>query len=91
MRETLERLWNEYLSEECALITSDEERRLAKKAIELYEKVRVMLNEKQVIAIEKYIDALLNSQSLFVKKAFFKGCEFTASFLIEVGNVSTLR
>ena len=91
MRETLERLWNEYLSEECALITSDEERRRAKKAIELYEKVRVMLNEKQVNAIEKYIDALLDSQSLFVKKAFFKGCEFTASFLIEVGNVSTLR
>ena len=91
MRETLERLWNEYLSEECASITSDEERQLAKKAIESYEKVRVMLNEKQVNAIEKYIDALLNSQSLFVKKAFFKGCEFTASFLIEVGNVSTLR
>ena len=91
MKETLERLWNEYLSEECALITTDEERRHAKKAIELYEKVRVMLNEKQVNAIEKYIDALLNSQSLFVKKAFFKGCEFTASFLIEVGNVSTLR
>ena len=91
MRETLERLWNEYLSEECASITSDEERQLAKKAIELYEKVRVVLNEKQVIAIEKYIDALLYSQSLFVKKAFFKGCEFTASFLMEVGNVSTLR
>ena len=32
MKETLEKLWNEYLLDECAEIDTDEERKLTKKA-----------------------------------------------------------
>ena len=32
MKETLERLWNEYLAAECSVINTEEERTLVKKA-----------------------------------------------------------
>ena len=83
MKDTLEKLWNEYLLEECAKIDTIEERRLTKKAIELHEKVDSLLDNTQKDAVEKYIDALSDLESLFVKKAFFKGCEFSLSFLLE--------
>lgn len=87
MKETLEKLWNEYLLEECAVIDTDEERKLTKNAIELYEKARVLLNKEQQTAIEKYVEALYDTEALFEKKAFFKGCEFAVSFILESGNL----
>ncbi len=86
MKETLEKLWNEYLSEECAAVDTDEGKRLAKKAVELHKKANALLNKDQEDAVEKYVDALCDIEALFVKKAFFKGCEFAVSFLLEAGN-----
>ena len=86
MKKTLEKLWNEYLSDECAAIDTDEERRLMKKTVELHEKANALLNKEQKDAVEKYVDALCDTESRFVKKAFFKGCEFAVSFLLEAGN-----
>ena len=86
MKETLERLWNEYLLDECAVIDTDEERMLAKKAVELHEKANALLNKEQEEHVEKYVDALCDIEVLFAKKAFFKGCEFAVSFLLESGN-----
>lgn len=83
MKETIERLWNEYLIEKCSAIDTDEERQLARKATELFESVSVLLNKEQQDAVEKYVDALCDIEALFVKKAFCKGCEFTASFIGE--------
>lgn len=85
MRETLERLWNEYLADECAVIDTDEERVLTKRTIELHEKANALLNREQEKAIEKYVDAMSELDAFFVKKAFFKGCEFAVSFLCETG------
>ena len=87
MKATLEKLWNEYLSDECAAMDTEEERELTKKAVELHEKANVLLNKEQQDAVEKYVDALCEVEALFVKKAFFKGCEFAVSFLSEVGNL----
>ncbi|MBQ8688880.1 MAG: hypothetical protein IJ515_00770 [Clostridia bacterium] len=87
MRETLEKLWNEYFSDECAVIDTDEERKLTKKAVEMHEKANALLNKEQEDAIEKYIDSLCDIEAHFVKKAFFKGCEFAISFLAETGNL----
>ena len=87
MRETLEKLWNNYLLDECAVIDTDEERTLTRKTVELHEKVNTILNSNQQEAVEKYVDALYNSESIFVKKAFIKGCEFAISFLLEAGNL----
>ncbi len=58
MKETLEKLWNEYLSAECAAIDTDEERNLTKKTVELHEKANTLLNKEQEGAVDEYIDAL---------------------------------
>lgn len=85
MKEILEKLWNEYFLDECAAIDSDEERNLTKKAAELHEEANTLLNKDQRAAVEKYVDSLCNIETLFVKKAFLKGCEFAVSFLLETG------
>ena len=84
MKETIEKLWNEYFSEQCAEINTEEERNLTRKAVELHEKVRALLNKEQEDALEKYVDALCDIEALFAKKAFCKGCELAASFLLEI-------
>ena len=83
MKETLDKLWKEYLSDECAEIDTDEERNLTKKTVELHEKASALLNKEQADAVEEYVDAVCDVESFFAKKAFFKGCEFAVSFLLE--------
>lgn len=87
MKDTLERLWDEYLSDECAKIDTDEERKLTKNTVELHEIANAMLNQEQKDAVEKYVDSLCDVEAIFVKKAFIKGCEFAVSFLLEAGNL----
>ena len=86
MKKTLERLWNEYLFDECAKIDTDDEKKLTEKTVELHEKANSLLNKQQKDAVEKYVAALFDLESLFVKKAFLKGCEFSVSFLFEARN-----
>ena len=86
MKKTLEKLWNEYLLDKCAGIDTDEERELIEKALKLHQKAKALLNEEQENAVEKYIDALCDIDTIFMKKAFFKGCEFAVSFLLEAGS-----
>lgn len=38
MKEILEKLWNEYFFEECAVIETEAERKLMKKTAQLHEK-----------------------------------------------------
>ena len=85
MKETLEKLWNEYLLDECATIDTNEERKLTKKAADLHEKANALLTKAEQEAVEKYVEALYDMETLFVKKAFVKGCEFAVSFLLEAG------
>ncbi len=85
MKKTLEKLWDEYLLEGCAAMNTEEERRLAKKAVELHEQANALLNKDQQDAVEKYVDALCDNEAVLVKKAFIKGCEFAALFLLETG------
>lgn len=81
MKETIEKLWNEYFSEQCAEINTEEERNLTRKAVELHEKVNALLNEEGKNALEEYVDTLCDIEALFARKAFCKGCEFAISFL----------
>ena len=87
MKQTLERLWNDYLLEENATLGTDEERRLTKESAALYEKARAMLNAEQTAAVQKYIDALCTLDATFAQRAFIKGCEFAVSFLL--GSMNT--
>ena len=82
---TFDRLWQEYLSECCSKITTEEQRKLAKKAVELHETAAAMLNSAQEEAVEKYVDALCDIDAQFMKSAFFQGCEFALSLLLELG------
>ena len=86
MKLTLEKLWNEYFSEECSLIDTPEERELTKNAAALHEKANAELSKEQQEIVEKYFDALCDIESIFIKKAFLKGCEFATSFFFEMGN-----
>ena len=86
MKETLERLWNDYLLDECATIDTDEEKNLTKRAAELQEQANALLNKEQQEAVEKCVDILCQIDALFAKKAFLKGCKFASSFLLEIGN-----
>ncbi len=85
MQEILEKLWNDYFCEECAPIDTEEERELTKKTVELHKKATELLTKEQERAVEAYVDALCDLEAVFVKKAFFKGCEFTLSFLLGAG------
>lgn len=82
MKEMLENLWNNYFAEECAVINTKEERALAKKIVEMRDQITAEAAE----ALEQYVEALFESQGVFIKKAFFKGCEFTVSFLFGLGS-----
>ena len=85
MKEALEKLWDEYLAEECAVIDSEEEKDLLKKAVTDHEAVTALLTKEQSEAVEKCIDTLCDIHSFFAKKAFCKGCEFATSFLLATG------
>ena len=86
MKQILDNLWNGYVFDECSEMDTDEERNFTKKAAELHEKANALLNKEQQEAVEKYVDALYDIEMLFAKKAFFKGCKFSVSFLLESGN-----
>ena len=88
MRSTLEKLWNEYLMDECSYIDTEEERMLVSKTADLHKVATNMLSEEQKDAVEKFTDSLCDLEALFIKKAFCKGCEFSVSFLLEAGNLS---
>ncbi len=85
MKKILEKLWVEYLAEECAIMDTEQERELTRRARERHKTVIELLTNEQHEAVEAYVEILCEIQDGFVKKAFFKGCEFTAAFLIEVG------
>ena len=85
---TLEKLWHEYIYSECSQINSEEEKGLIRKVAKLHEKANTLLNEKQKSATDEYVDALYDVQALYAKKAFFKGCEFALSFLLEIKNLN---
>ena len=88
MNKIVEKLWNEYFSEECSVIDTEEERVLIKKAADMYEAANELLTTEQLSAIENYVDKLCEINDSFAKKAFLKGCEFAASFFLEVGNLN---
>ena len=87
MKETLEKLWNDYLLNECAAMNTEEERALTRKAVTLRKKATASLSAEQKEAVDAYVNVLYCMESLFVKKAFFAGCEFSVSFLLEAGNL----
>ena len=87
MKKTIEKLWSDYLLDECAAIDTDEERNLTKRAVALQEQANALLNKEQQEAVEKCVDILCQIDALFAKKAFLKGCEFASSFLLETRNI----
>lgn len=83
MKKTLEKLWDEYLFEECSKIETDEERCLAKKSAELHETANALLNKEQKSAVEKFVDSVYDVEIYSMRKAFFKGCKLAFSLILE--------
>ena len=85
MDKLLKKLWRDYFADECSVMRSDEEKELAKKAIDMHEKATASIKKEQIDAIEEYIDTLFEIQNFFTERAFIKGCEFSACFFLEIG------
>lgn len=83
MEETLEKLWNEYLSEKCAAIETEEERVLVRNAAEMHKRVNELITGEQKVAMEAFVEASYRNQFFYAKKAFMIGCKFAASFFLE--------
>ena len=83
MKQMLEKLWNQYLFEECSTIETKEEKAFIKKAALLHEKANALMNRAQEEALENYLDALHENESFLMKKAFYKGVRFAFSLLLE--------
>ena len=84
MKTAMEKLWNDYFSEECGAIHTQEEKALIKKVDFMRQTATESLTHEQSEVMDKYVETLYEMQSIFLKKAFFYGCEFTMSFLLEI-------
>lgn len=91
MKEIIEKLWNEYFSDECAVINTEEEKELIQESIKLHQIENEMLTPNQIEVLERHIEVVYEIQGLFIKKAFFKGCEFAISLLLEMGNLKSKK
>ena len=78
-----EKLWDEYFYEKCLTVVTDEEREILKKTADLRKTVDGVLTSEQIAALDKYIEALSQMQSIGCKKALLNGCRFTVAFLNE--------
>ena len=47
----LKKLWNEYFFDECATLSSDKERELAKNALGLHESLIIHINDEFIISV----------------------------------------
>ena len=83
MKPHLEKLWNDYLVDECAILKTAEEKELAARLTQLREQLHALLSAEQRAAVEQYLDALCDLDALFARKAFVRGCEFAVAFLRE--------
>ena len=83
MKTLLEKLWNDYLADECAAMDTAEEKALTAKVAALHDQASALLTEEQRAAVDQYLDALCDLDALFARKAFVRGCEFAVAFLRE--------
>ena len=83
MGKTIENLWAECVESECSKMDTTEERVLARRVSEKRKLMDEVLDGEQRCVLDSYMDALCELNALFARKAFAKGCEFTASFLLE--------
>ena len=86
MKQTLEKLWNEYFAEKCAAIESEKERAIRKRATALREKLNALITAEQGEVVDEYVEALYEISDFSSKKTFFMGCEFAISFICEAKN-----
>ena len=87
MKNTLEKLWEEYFSEECAILDTEEERELISLTAEVNKAVNDLLTKEQQRNVEKFVDLIHEMHGISLKKAFCMGCEFATSFLLETSGI----
>ena len=87
MKPTLEKLWDEYFSEECAILDTEEERELISLTAEANKAVNDLLTKEQRRSVERFVELLHEMNGITLKKAFCRGCEFATSFLLETSGL----
>ena len=80
----IEKLWDEYFSEECAVLDTVEEKELIDRVVKAQTLTNELLNKEQRESVENFVGTLHEMHGISLKKAFCKGCEFATSFLLEL-------
>ena len=81
MKEILNKLWDEYYSEECATLTTRDEREHARRIAEERLLLDGLLDTEQRNALDRYQAELYSAHERLLKKAFFKGCRLSLSLI----------
>ena len=82
MKDTLKKLWHDYLLDECGKIKTDDERELLSKLADLSHEIEIALGDKSRL-LDEYTSHLWDANSYLVTRAFCQGISFTANFLFE--------
>lgn len=82
MKHLLEELWNSYLTQKPTEQT-EEKRELIDAILEVEDKLREKLDEKQIDLLEQYVDCIGNLHAVSETEAFIAGVRFASSFLVE--------
>ena len=82
MKHLLEELWNSYLTQKPTEQT-EEKRELIGAILEVEDKLREKLDEKQIDLLEQYVDCIGNLHAVSETEAFIGGVRFASSFLVE--------
>ena len=87
MKNVIEKLWDEYFSEECAVLNTEEEKELIERVVKAQKEANELLNREQREKVEKFVETLHEMHGISLKKAFCSGCEFATSFLLETSGL----
>ena len=85
MTEIFEKLWENYFYNELSDLHSDEEKAAAREVRKTREKMESLLSDEQMEAVGEYVEAMQEEETFFAKRAFIKGCELGASFILDTG------
>lgn len=83
-KEIIKRLWYDFLSDECSILESEEEKECVAKIASLEKALLNVIPIEEAKQLEIMIDAIYNANALLVEKAFACGIRFSTKYLMEV-------
>ena len=79
-------LWYNYFLDQCAIIKEKEEKESLSRTATLEKELIAELSPAQQKTLEKFAEAMHDTNSFLVEKAFICGVRFSTAFLLEILN-----